>query len=119
MIKEEDPRFRHLKKKIAVFVAVALVVVAGVALLIGKENDLFTKKYELAFTVEKGTGFTRGMPVKISGFRIGRVKSISLNEAAKVDIVLQIGEKYQKWIRKDSTAKLVMEGLVGAAIIEI
>ena len=119
MIKEEDPRFRHLKKKIAIFAAVALAVIAGIVLLIGKENDLFTKKYELMFTVEKGTGLTRGMPVKLSGFRIGRVKSISLNEAAKVDVVLQIDKRYQKWIRQDSTARLVKEGLVGDAIIEI
>lgn len=119
MIREEDPRFRHLKKKIAVFAAVALAAVAAVVLLIGKENDLFTKKYELLFSVEKGTGFSRGMPVKLSGFRIGRVKSISLNEAAKVDVVLQIGNEYRKWIRRDSTAKLVKEGLVGDAIIEV
>jgi phospholipid/cholesterol/gamma-HCH transport system substrate-binding protein len=115
----EDPRFRHLKKKIAAFAAVALAVVIGVVLLIGKENNLFAKKYELSFTVEKGTGLTRGMPVKLSGFRIGRVKSISLNEAATVDVVLQLDDKYRKWIRKDSTAKLVKEGLVGDAIIEI
>jgi phospholipid/cholesterol/gamma-HCH transport system substrate-binding protein len=119
MIKVEDPRFRHLKKKIAIFAAVALAVIAVVILLIGKENDLFTQKYELALTVEKGTGFTRGMPVKLSGFRIGRIKSISLNEAATVDIVLQIDKKYQKWIRKNSTAKLVKEGLVGDSIIEV
>ena len=119
MIREEDPRFRHLKKKIAIFTATALAVIVAVVLLIGKENDLFTKKYELRFTVEKGTGFTRGMPVKLSGFRIGRVKSISLDEAARVDIVLQIDKRYQKWIRQDSTAKLVKEGLVGDAIIEV
>jgi phospholipid/cholesterol/gamma-HCH transport system substrate-binding protein len=116
---DEDPRFRHLKQKVAVFAAVALLVVAGVVLLIGRQNNLFAKKYELSFSVEKGTGLTRGMPVKLSGFRIGRVKSISLNEAAKVDVVLQIDDKYRKWIRKDSTAKLVKEGLVGDAIIEI
>ncbi len=119
MVKVEDPRFKHLKKKVAIFAAVALAVVAVVILLIGKENDLFTKKYHLRFTVEKGTGFTRGMPVKLSGFRIGRVKSISLNEEARVDIVLLIDQKYQKWIRRDSTARLVKEGLVGDAIIEV
>jgi len=119
MIKVEDPRFRHLKRKVAVFAAAAIVVVAVVILLIGKENDLFTKKYQLKVTVEKGTGFTRGMQVKLSGFRIGRLKSISLNEEARVDLVLLIDQKYQKWIRKDSTAKLVKEGLVGDAIIEV
>jgi phospholipid/cholesterol/gamma-HCH transport system substrate-binding protein len=119
MDKKEDPRFRHLKKKIAAFTVVAVAVIVGVTLLIGIENDLFTQKYELRFTVEKGTGFTRGMSVKLSGFRIGRVKSISLNEAAKVDIVLQIDKKYQKWIRIDSSAKLVKEGLVGDSVIEV
>ena len=119
MINEVDPRFRHLKKKIALFAVVALAIVVAVILLIGKENDLFVKKYELSFTVDKGTGFTRGLPVKLSGFRIGRLKSISLNEVAKVDIVLQIDERYRKWIRSDSTVKLVKEGLVGDAVIEI
>ena len=119
MIKKEDPRFQHLSKKIGVFAVVALAVVAAAIFLIGMENDLFTHKYELKLTVEKGTGFTRGMAVKLSGFRIGRIASISLNEAATVDIVLQIDRKYQKWIRKDSTGKLVKEGLVGDAIIEV
>jgi phospholipid/cholesterol/gamma-HCH transport system substrate-binding protein len=119
MQNEVDQRFRNLKKKVVVFAAVAISVVAVVVLYIGRENDLFTQQYELRFTVDKGTGFTRGMPVKLSGFRIGRVRSISLNEAAKVDVVLQIGTAYQKWIRKDSTAKLVKEGLVGDAIVEI
>jgi len=119
MINEADPRFRHLKKKIAVFAALAVAAVIAVVLVIGKENDLFATMYQISFTVEKGTGFTRGMPVKLSGFRIGKLKSISLNQAAKVDVVLQIDEKYRKWLRSDSTAKLVKEGLVGDAIVEI
>lgn len=119
MIKEEDPRFKNLRKKVAVFVAVVFVILAGVVVMIGKENDLFSKKYELRFTVAKGTGFARGMPVKLSGFRIGRVKSISLNESARVDIVLQIARKYGKWIRRDSFARLVKEGLVGETVVEV
>ncbi|MBI1921065.1 MAG: MCE family protein [Geobacter sp.] len=119
MIKEEDPRFMHLRKKVAVFVVVAALFLVAVVVLIGRENDLFSPKYELGFTVPKGTGFTRGMPVKLSGFRIGRVKSISLNESAQVDIVLQIARKYQKWIRRDSYVKLVKEGLVGETVVEV
>ena len=119
MIKEEDPRFMHLRKKIAVFVVVAFTFLVVVVVLIGKENDLFSSKYELGFTVPKGTGFTRGMAVKLSGFRIGRIKSISLNESAQVDIVLQIARKYQKWIRRDSHVQLLKEGLVGETVVEV
>ena len=119
MIVEEDQRFKFLEKKIGVFVAVAIVGFFALFFFIGVDQDLFVQKYLLNFTVEKGTGFSRGMPVKLSGFRIGRINSISLNEAAKVDIEIQIGRKYQKWIKKDSVVKLVKEGLVGDNIIEI
>jgi phospholipid/cholesterol/gamma-HCH transport system substrate-binding protein len=119
MITDEDPRFRHLKRKVSGFVALALALVCLVVFFIGREHDLFTQKYELCFTVEKGTGFTRGMPVKLSGFRIGRVKSISLNESATVDIVLQIDSRYQKWIHSDSRARLQKEGLVGDMIVDV
>lgn len=119
MIQEEDVRFKHLEKKIGVFAAVAIAgIIAGV-FLIGAEKDIFTPKYQLKFTAEKGTGFSRGMPVKLSGFRIGRVKTISLNQKAMVDIVVEIDKEYQKWIKNDSSAKLIKEGLVGDNIIEV
>jgi phospholipid/cholesterol/gamma-HCH transport system substrate-binding protein len=119
MTSEPDRRFRHLEKKIGIFVLIAGLVIAATVLLVGVERDLFTRKYVLLFAVEKGTGFSKGMPVKLSGFRIGRVRSISLDEQARVEIVLQIDERYQHWIREDSTVRLVKEGLVGDAVIEV
>ena len=119
MILEEDRRFRHLEKKIGIFVAVALAGAIGVLIFLGADKDLFAKKYHLVFTVDKGTGFSRGMSVKLSGFRIGRINSISLNKTARVDIEIQIGKEFQKWIKRDSTAKLVKEGLVGDNVIEV
>ena len=119
MIKEEDTRFKHLEKKIGLFAAIAIAGAVAVVLFIGADKDLLTPKYRLKFTTEKGTGFSKGMPVKLSGFRIGRIKNISLNEQAMVDIDMDIAEKYQKWIKTDSMAKLVKEGLVGDSIIEV
>jgi phospholipid/cholesterol/gamma-HCH transport system substrate-binding protein len=119
MIKEEDVRFKHLEKKIGIFAAIAILGALAVVLFIGADKDLLTPKYKLKFTTEKGTGFAKGMPIKLSGFRIGRIKSINLNEQAMVDIEIEIDKKYQKWIKSDSTARLVKEGLVGDSIIEV
>ncbi|WP_243688073.1 MlaD family protein [Geotalea toluenoxydans] len=119
MIKEEDVRFKHLEKKIGLFAAIAIVGALAVVLFIGADKDLLTPKYKLKFTTEKGTGFAKGMPVKLSGFRIGRIKSINLNEQAMVDIEIEVNKKYQKWIKSDSSARLVKEGLVGDSIIEV
>src|SRR5512133_400905 len=111
MIREEDPRFKNLERKIGIFIAVAV--------LFGVQNDFFTKKYTLRFTVDRGTGFTKGMAVKLSGFRIGRVTSIALNEQAMVDVSIEIDKTYHTWIRSDSIVKLVKEGLVGDNIIDV
>lgn len=114
-----DARFRHLETKVGLFVVLALVACIAVVLFIGYQSDLFTASYRLSFTVDRGTGFVRGMPIKLSGFRIGRIERITLNDEARVSIDIQVGHKYQRWLREDSVARLVKEGLVGDAIIEI
>ena len=119
MIREEDPRFKNLERKIGMVVALALAGIIVAAVLFGLQKDFFTKKYNLHFTADRGTGFTKGMPVKLSGFRIGRVTDISLNKQAMVDIAIEIDTAYRTWIREDSIVKLVKEGLVGDNIIDV
>lgn len=119
MISGTDSRFKNLEKKVGAFVLVALIGIIGVILFIVVENDLFTPTFNVRLTAPKGTGFSQGMPIKLSGFRIGRVKSITLNDSAAVDVVLQIDKKYRKWMRKDSVARLIKEGMIGDYIIEI
>lgn len=119
MIKVEDPRFRHLERKIGLFILVALAGIILVVTLVGVQRGVFTKKYTLHFTVDRGTGFSKGMPVKLSGFRIGRITDLALNEQAMVTITIEVDRKYKKWIRSDSTVKLVKEGLVGDSIVEV
>ena len=59
------------------------------------------------------------MPVKLSGFRIGRIQKIALDDQAKVIVRMKIDRKYSKWIRADSVATLRQEGLVGDRIIDV
>ncbi|CAH2031641.1 MlaD family protein [Trichlorobacter ammonificans] len=119
MSMEQDPRFKYLERKIGLFVLAALAGVVLVVALVGYQKDLFTSTYTLHFTVDRGTGFTKGMPVKLSGFRIGRVTDLALNNQAMVDITIEVAKKYHSWVRSDSTVKLVKEGLVGDSIVEV
>jgi phospholipid/cholesterol/gamma-HCH transport system substrate-binding protein len=59
------------------------------------------------------------MPVKLSGFRIGRIHRIDLDDEAKVIVRMKIDREYSKWIRADSAATLQQEGLVGDRIIDV
>ncbi len=115
----KDPRFENLEIKIGIMVAVAIAGIVLVVVLLGIERDLFTKKFRLWFTVDSGTGFVVGMPVKLSGFKIGRVKNIELTEHADVKITLEINKKYEKWLREGSIARFSKEGFIGESIVEI
>lgn len=117
ILKETDPRFVQLERKVGFFIIISLLL--GVVLFIGVERDLLTPKYTLYFTAEKGRGLSEGMPVKLSGFNIGKVKSIFLDELGRVKVELSINKKYIKWINRDSVAWLIKEGLFGSYIIEI
>ncbi|MBI5641894.1 MAG: MCE family protein [Deltaproteobacteria bacterium] len=118
-IKQNDPRFKNLELKTGIMVAVAVLGIVAVFIMIGLEKDLFTTKYRLHFTSESGSGFVEGMPVKLSGFKVGRVKKIELTEDAKVRTVTELNKKYEKWIRHGSVARLSKEGLIGDPYVEI
>ncbi|RJQ39408.1 MAG: MCE family protein [Nitrospiraceae bacterium] len=118
-MKETDPRFASLTGKVGLFFIAAVIGIIATVVFIGIERGLFTAKYKIYFTVDKGTGFFEGMPVKLSGFKIGKIDSLSLDEHAKVKVTLLISRKYGKWIREDSRAILTKEGFVGETVIDV
>lgn len=118
-MKETDPRFMNLKGKVGLFFIIAVAGIIATVVSIGIERGIFTAKYRINFTVDKGTGYFEGMPVKLSGFKIGKIDSMSLDENAKVKVTLLISKKYSKWIRQDSKAMLTKEGFIGEGVIDI
>ncbi|MBU4320964.1 MAG: MlaD family protein [Thermodesulfovibrionales bacterium] len=118
-MKETDPRFMKLKGKVGLFFIIAVAGIIATVVSIGIERGIFTAKYRINFTVDKGTGFFEGMPVKLSGFKIGKIDSMSLDENAKVKVTLLISKKYSKWIRQDSKAMLTKEGFIGEGVVDI
>lgn len=118
-IKETDPRFLFLKGKVFLFSVIALISGLVILFLIAKQRGLFVKMDEIYFITERATGLSTGMPVKVSGFKIGRLKSMKLQDDATVKVILFIEHSQMKWLRTDSFAILTKEGLIGESIIEI
>ncbi|MEX2164014.1 MAG: MlaD family protein [Sulfuricaulis sp.] len=119
ILQNEDPRFKGLEKKIGLFVLVAILGVVLTVVSIGYQHDIFSPKIHLNFITESGQDINDGMAVKLSGFNIGKVEKLELTDAAKVKVTLAINKKYLKWVRTDSKARLLKEGLIGANVIEI
>jgi len=118
-IKETDARFLLLRGKVILFAGIALAGIITLPFLIAKQKGLFQKTEEVYFVAERATGLYTGMPVKVSGFKIGRLKDMELQDDATVRITLSIEASQMKWLREDSYALLTKEGLIGESIIEI
>ena len=118
-IKETDARFLLLRGKVILFAGIALAGIITLLFLIAKQKGLFQKTEEVYFVAERATGLYTGMPVKVSGFKIGRLKDMELQDDATVRITLSIEASQMKWLREDSYALLTKEGLIGESIIEI
>lgn len=119
ILQNEDARFTGLEKKIGLFVVVAIVGIILTVVSIGIQQDLFSPKTRLFFITESGQDIDEGMAIKLSGFNIGKVEGLELTGEAKVKVTLSIVKKYMRWVRLDSKARLLKEGVIGANIIEI
>ncbi len=119
LIKETDERFIGIEKKIGLFVAAAIIGILVAVASVGLQSDIFTSKTRIYLIADSGQGMNEGTAVKLSGFKIGKVKKLHLDDAAKVKVDLSINTKYMKWIRTDSEARLIKEGLIGDSVIEI
>ncbi len=115
ILQDQDVRFKHLERKIGTFVLVALAGLVLTIAGIGMKQELFTPKTTIHFI----TDIAAGTAVKLRGFDIGKVEKLALTDDARVQVTLLIRGDSMKWVRKDSKARLVKEGFIGAAIIDI
>lgn len=114
-----DKRFRHLGFKLGLFIAAGVVLALGLLLTLALRQGYFSAKTPVFFVAASGADLRPGMAVKLSGFKIGEVRRVELNAQARVDVEMQIEDKYMRWIKADSQATLAREGLLGDSFISI
>src|ERR1700692_292791 len=112
---------------------VGLFVLAGAVLLVVvifyvTGGGGWGPKYRLrAFLPEVG-GLTIGAPVRVDGVEVGNVEKITIavpkageptSKDRNIEIDLRIEKTYQMYIRSDSSAGLITEGLLGNRYVDI
>lgn len=119
LMKETDERFIGIEKKIGLFVIIAIAGIVAAMAFIGIQHGMFTPRTNIYFIADSGQGINEGTAVKLSGFKIGKVARLSMDDVARVKVELSINTKYMQWIRTDSKARLFKEGFIGDSVIEI
>lgn len=99
-----------------IFVIIGVSCIIFLAVKIAMRQDLFDKNATYVVYADFGNigSLKLDAPVKISGFIIGRVNDIELNNN-KVKVTMKINEKYK--LTKDSSAQILTTGLLGEQYI--
>jgi len=81
--------------------------------------EWFRPVQRLVLVAPSGDGIQPGMPVQLSGFRIGAVKDLQLERADRVRIRVDLFREYARYVRKDSQASVASGSLIGDKYISL
>ena len=107
--------------RLGIFIFLGTVLLVLAIFLLGSKEKLFTSTIEIKAYFSQIEGLKSGAPVRLSGYDIGSVSSVSFaNDAsAKVEVKMRIVNDLKHLIRIDSEASIETEGLVGKKIVAI
>ncbi|MFM7393199.1 MAG: MlaD family protein [Cyanobium sp.] len=103
----------------------ALFLISGVllaiALLVGlaREQNWGQKLFALKVRTSDAEGLRPGMEVRIAGLPVGKVKDLQLGDDAKVEIELEVQERYRHLVGPRSRAYQGQDGFVGDHFVVI
>lgn len=103
-LRNTDPRFHWIELRSRWFLGLALAAILGVVAVAMWRLEWFRPVQRLDLRAMSGEGIQRGMPVKLSGFRIGKVTSVELEQANRVRVKVDLFKEYAPHIRRDSQA---------------
>jgi phospholipid/cholesterol/gamma-HCH transport system substrate-binding protein len=106
---------------VGIFIAGTLLILAGGVFLIGRTEFLFASTYRLKAEFSNVVGLVRGAEVRIGGVRQGTVGDIVLPKRPgdKVIVAVDLKSGTQNIVKKDSTAAIKSEGLLGSKYVEV
>lgn len=112
----ETPRSLWQRRQIVALLALSLLLAVLLAGGIAYQHGAFTARAQVYFLADDATGLSPGTPVRMSGFRIGKISEMHLQPDLSVKVVLTIETEPYSHLKTDARADVVREQLRPAAI---
>ena len=111
-------KYNNMKLIVGLFVIILFVTVFTFLFLLFKEKGFFEKRYSYHFKTKTADYFSVGMPLKLSGFKIGALDNISLENDGSVEMTFSVTESKRKWMSEGSVL-MIVKPLIGSPHIEL
>lgn len=103
-----------LELKVGIFVIIGTLLMMVSIMLLGGATSIFSRHNRYYSYFDSADGIIQGSKVTLNGIRIGVVENIDLDQQGKsIKLTLQVEKKYEHWIRKNTTAEIVTQGMLG------
>jgi len=105
--------------KVGLFVLAGICLFAVALFFIGSENTFFNRTFTVSAVFRNIEGLKEGDKVWLSGVKIGAVKHVQIVDEGKVIVTMSLRDKQNEFVKKDATAFVGSDGLVGNKIVVI
>lgn len=108
--------------KVGIFVFAGVFLAMAIIFMLGSEKQLFKRQYNLTGYFQDISGLRVGAQAQLAGLNVGMVDRIAFSQELgdkKVQVRLSINKEFQERIRKDSTAEISTQGLLGDKFVSV
>jgi len=118
-MKQKHDYLQGMQRKVGMFLLLGLGVLLLVLLVSGVRSNFFAQKFYVHIQPPTATAFYEGQPVRFQGFGIGYVDMIELMEHGKVQITMQLLDRYRPMLHQGAMVQLAKEGMIGEQFVRI
>ncbi|MFD2569240.1 MlaD family protein [Spirosoma soli] len=104
---------------VGIFVVLGFLIFLAGVFVLGGQQKRFTRSIRVIAVFKDVAGLKAGNNVWFSGVKIGTVKRVSFFSTAQVEVDMDIEQSSQQYIRKDASATISSDGLIGNKIVLI
>ena len=104
---------------VGIFISLGLAILLVAVFTIGSQHKTFNRSIHLHIIFDNVQGLQPGNNIWLSGMKVGTVKAVDFYHNSQVAVTLDVESKAQPHIRKDATARISTDGLVGNKIVII
>jgi len=112
-------RKRTAETIVGIFVLISIALLLGIVVLIGRQQNIFEKRYQITGEFDSVAGLQTGAEVHLAGINVGYVQEIDFSPQHKVRVAMSVSRIQMERIRGDSVACIRTMGLMGDRYVEI
>lgn len=105
---------KKIELRVGIFISVTMLLMLSSVVYLLYSRGFFEAEYSFTLFSKSGEDLTEGMPIFFSGFKIGRIEKLELDDKGVVIVKIRVARRHVKWIRTNSVFSL-NKPLIGSA----